>query len=143
MTEAFSNSEPSLPRHYVDQMSALQRMVSESQQELQRLRQDAKTDGVNVDALNLLVLIRSRNLPDGGTRILNDLVEYAVDVGIQFDLGTPTRAWECEEKQHVTDDLPEGHRTNPTDQRLLHHIRLSAQLALGALLSAAMLWYLQ
>jgi hypothetical protein len=124
-------------------MSAVQRMISEPQRELQQLRQDAKTDGLNVDALNLLVQVRSRSLPDGGARILNDLVEYAIGIGIQFDQVTPQHAWEQAENQHVTSNLPEEWRTSPAGQRLLDRIRFSGQLALGAVLSAAMLWYLQ
>ena len=143
MTEEFTSSELSLPKHYIDQMSAVQRMISEPQRELQQLRQDAKTDGINVDALNLLVQVRSRSLPDGGTRILNDLVEYAVGIGIQFDQIASQHAWDHAEKQHITSNLPEEQRTSPANRQLFDHIRLSAQLALGALLSAAMLWYLQ
>ena len=124
-------------------MSGVQGMILEPQRELQQLRQDAKTDGFNVDALNLLIQVRGRNLPDGGTRIFNDLVTYAISIGIQFDQVTSQHAWEHAEKQHVTSNLSEEQRTSAVAQRLFDHIRLSAQLALGALLSAAMLWYLQ
>ncbi len=143
MTEEFSSSKSSLLKHYIDDMSEAQRMISEPQGKLRQLRQDAKTDGLNVDALNLLVQVRSRSLPDGGTKILNDLVEYAIGIGVQLDQVTSQHAWEHAEKQDVTGNLPEEQRTNPADQRVFGHIRLSAQLALGALLSAAMLWYLQ
>ena len=143
MTEESTSTESSLLKQYIDHMSGVQGMILEPQRELQQLRQDAKTDGLNVDALNLLVQVRSRSLPDGGARILNDLVEYAIGIGIQFDQVSPKPAWEHAEEQHVTSNLPEEQRTSPADQRIFGHIRLSAQLALGALLSAAMLWYLQ
>lgn len=124
-------------------MSAVQRMISEPQRELQQLRQDAKVDGLNVDALNLLIQVRSRSLPDGGARILNDLVEYAIGIGIQFDQVTPQHAREKAESQHATSSSTEEPRTNSADQRFFDRVRFSGQLALGALLSAAMLWYLQ
>jgi len=124
-------------------MSENQGTIFEMQRELQKLRQDANMDGSNIEALNLLIQVRGRNLPDGGTRILNDLVAYATAIGIRFDQVTSHHAWENVEKQHVTSDFPEEQRTSPAVQRLLDHVRLSAQLALGALLSAAMLWYLQ
>ena len=143
MTDESINSKASLLEHYIDDMSEAQQMTLESQRELQRLRQDAKTDGLNVDALNLLIQVRSRTPPDGGTRILNDLVSYAISVGIQFDQVISQSSWELAEKQHVTSILPEEQRMSPSGQRLLNHIRLSTQLALGALLSATMLWYLR
>jgi hypothetical protein len=124
-------------------MSANQETIFESQRELQQLRQDAKIDGSNVEALNLLIQVRGRNLPDGGTRILNDLVTYAISIGIQFDQVTSQLPWEHTERRPVTSNIPDERRGSPADQQLLDHIRLPAQLALGALLSAAMLWYLQ
>jgi hypothetical protein len=117
-------------------------MISESQQELQQLRQDAKTDGFSLDALNLLIQVRSRNLPDGGKRILNDLVAYATTSGIAFDQVSFQRVGDNIDKQHLGNALPERERTTPPRQPLLDHLRLPAQVALGALLSAAMLWYL-
>jgi len=75
-------------------MSGLQRIVLESQRELQQLRLDAKADGLNLDALNLFIQVRSRNLPDGGTKTLNDLVTYAIRTGIHFDQVTSEKARE-------------------------------------------------
>lgn len=143
MSEEFTNTESSLLKHYIDNLSVVQRMISEPQRELQQLRLDAKTDGLNVDALNLLVLVHYRNLPDGGSKILNDLVAYAISMGIQFDQLTSQQTWEHPETLHITNNLPEEQRTSPASRQFFDHIRLSAQLALGALLSAAMLWYLQ
>ena len=143
MTEESTSTESSLLNHYIDLMSENQATIFESQRELQKLRQDAKMDGSSIEALNLLIQVRGRNLPDGGTKILNDLVAYAISIGIQFEQVTSQHSWEQSENQHVTSNLLEEQRTSPADQRLFDHIRLSAQLALGALLSAAMLWYLQ
>ena len=143
MTEESTSTESSLLNHYIEVMSENQGTIFESQRELQKLRQDAKMDGSNIEALNLLIQVRGRNFPDGGARILNDLVAYAISIGIQFDQVTSQHAFEQAENQHVTSDLPREQPTNLPVQRLFDHIRLSAQLALGALLSAAMLWYLQ
>ena len=124
-------------------MSEVQRMIFDPQIALQQLRQDAKTDGFNVDALNLLTQVRSKNPPDAGTRVLNDLVAYAISTGVEFDQIASKGTWERTENQHVTSNLAEEKQTSLASQRRFDHIRLSAQLALGAILSAAMLWYLQ
>ncbi len=143
MTEETTNTESSLPKQYTEQMSELQRMILDSQRELQQLRLDAKMDGLNIDSLGLLIQIRGRNLPDGGTKIFNDLVTYAISVGIEFDHVISQHPPEDVETQHITSIVSEEQRTNRTPQRRSDQIKLSAQLALGALLGAAMLWYLQ
>ena len=107
MPEDYTSTESSLLNHYIDLMSENQGAILESQRELQKLRQDAKMDGSNIEALNLLIQVRGRNLPDGGTKILNDLVAYAISIGIQFDRVTSRHAREYTEEQHITSNLSE------------------------------------
>lgn len=142
---AADSKDPSSPiqEHYINQMAELQRVVLETQQALQQLRQDARTDGVSVDALNLLIQVRGRNLPDGGTRILNELVSYAHQVGIEFDQIAPRNVQYDGTERNASSDLPEVLGSGSQDMQLLNRISPFVQLAVGALISAAMLWYLQ
>ena len=77
--------EHTLVDGYIERMVDLQTKISEANKELQLVRQDAKINGIDLDALNFLVQVRSRNKNDKGVLVLTNLVAYA------HVTGTPLR----------------------------------------------------
>ena len=143
MTENSSTMDPSLLENYVEQMTGLSASVIDQQRDLAQLRQDAKTDGFNVDALNFLIQIRAKNFSDGGAEVLNDLISYASRSGIQLDLVAAPEAAAWTTPTQTVGDMWDEVDYSPDPTSVSQRLKPVAQLALGALITAAMLWYLR
>jgi uncharacterized protein (UPF0335 family) len=104
MTQNVDSSERSLLNGYIDKISEVQRSIQELQTEINQIRRDARTDGFNMEAVNILSQIIAKSSHDEGVGLLQDIVEYAHQIGIKLDSVTV----ETEEKaveRNKTDEV--------------------------------------
>ena len=70
---------------YVERIVELQATVSELNSQIGRIRRDARTAGVDIDALNFLIGIRVRYPTDKGAAVVDRVIEYADLSGVEFE----------------------------------------------------------
>lgn len=143
MTDQPTPPSPTLLSQYINDMSSDQGAIFDTQKGLQQLRQDARLDGYNVDALNLLIQVRGRNHPDGGSRILNDLVSYAMNAGIAFDNVIPHTPKSTSRHTALEDHLSEDGQDPEVASGSYSYLQMALQITIGAALGISMLNYLQ
>ena len=68
----------------VERLTRIQKSVLELNQEANRIRRHIKDFDVNLDALNILANVRSKDEKDGGVQVLEDLIRYARETGTQL-----------------------------------------------------------
>ena len=81
--EADADREERL-RNAVEQLTRIQRSVLELNREAQRIRMYIRDFDVNVEALNILARVRSRDEKGGGVQALEDVIRYARLTGVHF-----------------------------------------------------------
>ena len=75
----------------VERLSAIQKSVLHHNREAHRIRMHIKDFDVNMDALSLLVTIKSKDEDGSGRQVLEDLTKYARWSGMQIDATEPER----------------------------------------------------
>jgi len=85
MTDSAEQPHRSLLPDYIERISALQRSTQELQAEMNQIRRDARADGLNMEAVNILSIVVSKSSHDGGLSMLQDVVKYAYEMGINLD----------------------------------------------------------
>ena len=85
VTEADVESADRL-RAALDRLTSIQKSVLELNQESLRIRRHIGDFDVNVDALNILATVRSKDQKGEGEKVLEDLVRYARQTGTQVDV---------------------------------------------------------
>jgi hypothetical protein len=67
----------------LDRLAGIQKSILELNQEANQIRRHVKDFDLNVDALNLLAIARSRDEKRGGGKVLEDVVRYARQTGMR------------------------------------------------------------
>ena len=65
----------------VERLTAIQKSVLKLNQEANRIRTHIRDFDINVDALNVLANVRSRDEKGGGAQVLEDVIRYARQTG--------------------------------------------------------------
>ena len=126
---------------YVERISALQKTIQELNGELNRLRQDARINGLDLEALNLVTSLRSRFPQDGGAGIVDNIIHYADLTGVDFErnpahlLDRVARPSE-EPAAPVPSDISSGYMIEEDEQES----SFLGPLVLGVSLTALLLW---
>ncbi len=76
-------SQEELIRKYLERMVALQIDLEGPRDELNDVRREARGDGLNLEALNLLVPLISKYPHDKGAKVLNEVMRYAEIIGAE------------------------------------------------------------
>ena len=71
----------------VKRLTGIQKSILELNREANRIRTHIKDFDVNMEALNILANVRSRDEQGGGVRVLEDLIGYARQTGTPIDTG--------------------------------------------------------
>lgn len=69
----------------LERLTRIQRSILELNQEAMRIRRHIKDYDLNVDALNILATVRSKDEKGGGVQVLQDLLGYARQTGTQLE----------------------------------------------------------
>ena len=78
--------QPQGLRELIDRMVSAKEAMNAQRDLLNDFRREARSDGLNMQALNPLIDILGENSHDRGSRTLNDLVDYARAAGADLDL---------------------------------------------------------
>lgn len=118
----------------LERLASIQKSILELNQEANQIRRHVKDFDLNVDALNLLAIARSRDEKSGGENVLADVVRYARQTGMQ--MGAPGSGdispMPEEEKAHEPRPLALEEYAEPERERSLGVLKLVSQLVVAA-----------
>ena len=122
----------------VERLTKIQKSILDLNQEALRIRNHIRDFDINIEALNILVSIKSRDLQHGGQHVLQDLNIYAEQVGTYAEIGDegekadnpvapPSRPESSSEKNG-------NHSESPSPLRLVSQLLAAACISLGLFL---------
>ena len=126
---------------YLERMVPLQGAITENVDRLNEIKRDARSDGVNLDALHALLPILIKYPHDKGASVLNEIIRYAEAFGVESlvskaDADSPAPA----------EPTPEAQVTQPAESwrrsTAFARLRLSAQVVVAVGLSTGLIWLL-
>ena len=140
-------------RSCIERMVAEKETMNTARDQLVDYRREARSDGLNIQALNPLVDILSEHPHDRGARVLTDLIYYAQVAGTNLPLsgnGTPAGRWSegVPGQQTVTDtDLEASHSETPAERKsprrsIVPSVRFAFDGVLAGSLSVFLVWLL-
>ena len=95
----------------LERLASIQKSILELNQEANQIRRHVKDFDVNVDALNVLAIVRSRDEKSGGGKVLEDVIAYARQTGTRMG------AYGGEDVSRTSDDSAPPHSTLPADEK--------------------------
>ncbi|MDH3379776.1 MAG: hypothetical protein OEQ39_22865, partial [Gammaproteobacteria bacterium] len=117
MADKTEHLDSSLLSNYIENIATIQRSIQELQAEQAQLRTDARTDGFNLEAVQMLSQIVSKSAHDGGVGLLHDIVKYAHQIGLALDTVSVTVA--VDSKENGTDTTMADNDMNPSSYRAI------------------------
>ena len=108
----------------LERLAGIQVSISELNQEAARIRRHIQDFDVNVDALNVLAIVRSKDEKFGRGKVLEDVIRYARQTGM------PIGAQEGEDVLRSSDSLVRSDTPVPSRERSVEsgEERASAEL---------------
>ena len=144
MTENSGSPTPALLVSYIDRLVNVQTSILELQRETAQLRQDARADKFNMEAVFQLGLIVSKSPHDKGVRLLTDILRYAHQSGIKLDTVVAERDVSAPAQvQSEGDDRSEVSNFRPTHILFAERYSVIVQFALGVLVAGSFIWLLR
>ncbi len=70
-------------RDYLERLVPLQEVVDGTRDRLGEIKREARSDGLNLDAMNALLPVLSKYPHDKGANVLNELIQYAEAYGTE------------------------------------------------------------
>ena len=136
-------------RSCIERMVAAKVTMNTARDQLVDFRREARSDEMNIEALNPLVEILSEHPYDRGARVLTDLISYAQVASSDLPLsgnGTPAGGWSkgVPGQQTVTDtDLEASQSDTPAGSKSRRrHISPSFRLAFNGVLAGCLSYFL-
>ncbi len=140
-------------RSCIERMVAAKQTMNTPRDQLGDFRREARSDGLNIQALNPLVEVLSEHQHDRGARVLTDLIYYAQVAGANLPLsgnGTPAGRWSegvpGQQTVTVTDlgasqsDIPAGLKSRR--RHISPSFRLAFDGVLAGCVSVFLVWLL-
>ena len=149
MAEATMDQD-ALQKHLLQMVEAKEAM-NVQRDLLNSLRREARSDGLNMQALNPLVDILGEDKFDRGSRVVSDLISYARAAGAELDLGevsvspnqSSTSPVEPDGGEHASFRTPSAARGPDSElDGAWRSGRLVSHGALAISISAVLLWLL-
>lgn len=118
----------------LERLASIQRSILELNVEANQIRRHVKDFDLNVDALNLLAIARSRDEKSGGGNVLADVVRYARQTGMQVGAPGSEDISPAPEEEEVREPRPLALEENaePERERGLGALKLISQLVVAA-----------
>ena len=136
-------NDAKLLEYYVERLSTLQASVQNLNQEMSRLRQDAKVNSVNLDALNFLSTMRTRHPNDYGGSVVDALIQYADSTGVDFERNPIRMEEESQRDVEVAEPTAaERYRSEYVVEDEEAESNFLVQLSVGLGITVLMLWLL-
>ena len=129
---------------YVIRMTELHGQLVMTQQEVGQLRNQAKNNGVDPEALNLLCIARSREPHDSGKSMVTNILSYATIAGTEFNFTKFQADTESQDSaKSNTDDLsPLNLENMDSDTHALIARKIVTELYLSGIIAVGLLWLL-
>ena len=137
-------------REYLERMVPLQVAFTNNIDRLTEIKRDARSDGLNLDALNALLPVLSKYPHDKGASVLNDVIRYAEAFGAEPVVSqtvTPATAPSVPAADADVSPLPKAEAPASAAPRrrssALAQLRLSTQVVAAMFLTFGLLWLLK
>ena len=132
MTQRIESKNRSLLNSHIEKISVLQSSIQDLQVEINEVRRDARTEGFNMEAVHILSQIVAKSSHDGGLGLLQDIVKYAQQIGVELDTVTvETNAETAETDTTSEDDAASVSHFKAIDAPIDQRFALLFQLGLG------------
>ncbi len=126
---------------YVERLADLARSVSEAQGEMGRIRNEARRNGVNIEALNYVSSLHARHPNDSGAMIINHVVDYAGRTGVEMEIMPRTELAGAGPVAAAAEETSMGPiRVEVEDEKTQN--KWVGQLILGTGITIALMWLL-
>jgi len=118
----------------LERLASIQKSILELNVEANQIRRHVKDFDLNVDALNLLAIARSRDEKSGGGNVLADVVRYARQTGMQVGVPGSEEISPVPEEEEAREPRPLALEENaePERERSLGALKLISQLVVAA-----------
>ena len=118
----------------LERLASIQKSILELNVEANQIRRHVKDFDLNVDALNLLAIARSRDEKSGGGNVLADVVRYARQTGMQVGAPGSEDTAPVPEEEKAREPRPSALEENaePERERSLGALKLVSQLVVAA-----------
>ena len=143
---------------YLERMIPLQETNFENATLLNEIKREARSDGLNVDAINALLPILVKYRHDKGAAVINEIVRYAELHGADSIVsrgavptpeaaanasGTPSVSASANAAREAEAEVRPKPPAAPRDRKVaLTRLRLSAQVVTATCVTAGLLWLL-
>jgi hypothetical protein len=135
---------PTLLINYIDKLANAQTSIQEINHEIGRLRQDARADKFNMEAVHLLGIIIAKSPHDNGVGLLTDMLRYAKKSGIQPEKLVPEHNGLSKEQDHIDqNDSFDVSRFTSARTILGERSSLIVQFVLGIFIAGSLIWLLR
>ena len=136
-------------RDYLVHIVPLQEDLEETRDRLKEIKRDARSDGLNLDAINILVPVLGKYPHDKGAKVLNEVIRYAEAYGTEGLVARgdgEAHPSSSAEARAGLPQVPEAATPPPADVKPRglgsRPLRLSTQIAASLCVTFGLLWLL-
>lgn len=147
--ERSEGSEEKIIEGYLGRLVTLQQKVEQPRDEMNDLRREARAEGVNVEALNVLVPLISKYPHDKGAGVLKEVIRYAEIFGAEILAGTANAGSHHSPKRVLDVDVPQAGKAEVRAPAVSAGsstadtpLRLSTQVVAAVFLTIGLIWLL-
>ncbi len=124
---------------YVERLTVLQTKINDTRKEMSLITEDAKINGFDLQALQLLVNLRTQHRTDFGRRVLTNLTKYAHLSGVPLDVVIERQSLTPAESTSL---LPDEEDSYEEEKKSKLTARVFVTAAWGVILAVSLLWLL-
>lgn len=136
-------------RDYLERLVPLQEVAEETRDRLGEIKQEARSDGLNLDALNALLPVIGKYPHDKGARVLSEVIRYAEAFGAenlvsQADTGSHPPSIPVSNADVSQPAKAEAHSAGGLGRRSTAYarLRLSTQVVASVFVTIGLIWLL-
>ncbi len=134
-------------RDYLERLVPLQEDWEETRDGLTEIKRDARSDGLNLDAINAVLLVLSKYPHDKGAHVLNEVIRYAEAYGTE---NLVSQSGNGSGSTSPPDSVPDADVSPPPKAEVpastvppaLARLRLSTQVVAAMFVTFGLLWLL-
>ena len=142
-------SSNAMMRDYMERLVPLQEIAEENKNHLNEIKREARSDGLNLDALNALLPVIGKYPHDKGARVLSEVIRYAEAFGTEELVARGDGEAHASSGGQARADLPQVPQaaTSPRAEAKprglgFGALRLPAQVAASLCVTFGLIWLL-
>lgn len=119
-------------RELIGEMLEAREAMNEQRDRLNDLRREARSEGLNMQALNPLIEIMGEYSHDGGSQVLNRMIAYAQTCGTALDVAPASQSTkETASSEAVVETSEQGQQLQPQLQATSPAVAATSQVQNG------------